>query len=92
MGGPSSIEVVVIGVGGALQTTMLQTIKPEGGCGDRMTAQSVDGKLWVENSIYSLGESHCCNSHIAVRQFRFHSKRLQVEEIASVPRIPRRHR
>jgi hypothetical protein len=85
-GGPNTIGVVVVGVGGnGYSTTALQVIEPEGQYGDRMEAQFVDGKLWVKNAVYLPGEAHCCYTRIAVRQFGFHGKRLQVEEMASVP-------
>lgn len=85
-GGPDSIGVVAIGFGGnGYATTVLQAIKPEGQYGDRMQTEFVGGKLWVKNAIYLPGEAHCCYSHIAVRQFGFHNRRLQMEEIASVP-------
>jgi hypothetical protein len=85
-GGPNTIGVVVVGVGGnGYSTTALQVIEPEGQYGDRMEAQFVDGKLWVKNAVYLPGEAHCCYTHIAVRQFGFHSKRLAVEDTASVP-------
>lgn len=84
-GGPDSITVVSVGVGGnGYSTAELQVIKPEGQYGDRMEAQFVGGKLWVKNAIYLPGEAHCCYTHTAVRQFGFHAKRLQVEEMASV--------
>src|ERR1700677_4078221 len=42
-GGPDSISVVAIGVGGnGYSTAALQVIKPESQYGDRMTAQFVD--------------------------------------------------
>jgi hypothetical protein len=85
-GGPDSISVVVVGVGGnGYSAATLQVIRPESQYGDRMTAQFVDGKLWVENALYLPGEAHCCYTHTAVRQFGFHAKRLQVELAATVP-------
>jgi hypothetical protein len=85
-GGPDSLAVVTVGFGGnGALTTALDPIKPEGHDGDRMFAEFVDGKLWVRNAVYLPGEAHCCYSHIVVRQFGFHDKRLRVEETASVP-------
>lgn len=85
-GGPDGIGVVTVGVGGnGYLTTVLQAIKAEGQYGDRMQAEFVGGKLWVKNAVYLPGEAHCCYSHIAVRQFGFHGRRLQVEKMASVP-------
>jgi hypothetical protein len=85
-GGPDSIAVVSIGTGGnGFLTGALQVIKAEGQYGDRMEAQFIGGKLWVKNAVYLPGEPHCCNSHLAVRQYGFHDRRLAVEEEASVP-------
>ncbi len=51
-GGPDSIAVVTVGFGGnGALTTVLEPIRPEGPYGDRMTAQFVDGKLWVKNAV-----------------------------------------
>lgn len=84
-GGPIGIGVVTIGAGGnGYLTTTLQTIEPADD-GDRMDAQFAGGKLWVRNSIYLPGEAHCCNTHVIVRQYGFHDKRLRVERTATVP-------
>lgn len=83
-GGPTSIGVVTVGAGGnGYLTTTLQTIQPADG-GDRMDAQFANGKLWVRNAIYLPGEAHCCYTHVVVRQFGFHDKRLRVERTAQV--------
>lgn len=85
-GSPDSIAVVSIGtVGNGFLTGALQVIKAEGQHGDRMEAQFVGRKLWVKNAVYLPGEAHSSYSHIAVRQFGFYGKRLQAEEMASVP-------
>lgn len=84
-GGPDSIAVVTVGFGGnGALTTVLEPIKPEGRDGDRMSVDFVDGKLWVRNAVYLPGEAHCCYTHVAVRQFGFHDKRLRVEKTATV--------
>lgn len=84
-GGPTSIGVVTVGAGGnGYLTTDLPTIQPADD-GDRMDAQFVGGKLWVRNSIYLPNEAHCCNTHVIVRQYGFHQKRLRVERTATVP-------
>jgi hypothetical protein len=83
-GGPIGIGVVTVGAGGnGYLTTTLQTIEPADG-GDRMDAQFVGGKLWIRNSIYLPSEAHCCNTHVVVRQYGFHQKRLHVERTATV--------
>jgi hypothetical protein len=85
-GEADSIGVVSVGYGGnGALTGALGTIKPEGQYGDRMSADFVDGKLWVKNAIYLPGEGHCCFTRIAVRQFGFHDKKLRQEVIVTVP-------
>lgn len=83
-GGPIAIGVMTVGAGGnGYLTTTLQTIEPADD-GDRMDAQFAGGKLWVRNSIYLPSEAHCCNTHVIVRQFGFHQRRLRVERTATV--------
>jgi hypothetical protein len=83
-GGPVGIGVVTVGAGGnGYLTTTFHTITPADD-GDRMDAQFVAGKLWVRNAIYLPGEAHCCYTHVIVRQFGFHEKRLRVERTATV--------
>ena len=80
----SSIGVVTVGAGGnGYLTTTLQTIAPADD-GDRIDAQFVNGKLWVQNSIYLPGEAHCCNTHVVARQFGFRNRRLRLERTATV--------
>ncbi len=83
-GGPDGISVMTVGAGGnGYLTTYLQRLRPADD-GDRMDAQFVNGKLWVKNAIYLPGEAHCCYTHIAVRQYGFHDRRLRVERTATV--------
>ena len=85
-GGPDRIAVVSIGLGGNGESTLvLPTIKPVGASGDRMNASFREGKLFIWNAVYLPGEAHCCYTHIAVRRFGFHGKKLQMEREATVP-------
>jgi hypothetical protein len=85
-GGPDAIDVVTIGLGGnGMLTMQLPRIKPAGDYGDRMGAVFRNGKLIVSNAIYLPGEAHCCFTHMAVRRFGFHDRRLVAERLATVP-------
>lgn len=84
-GGPSAIQVIGIGRGGnGMLTLALPPIKPAGESGDRLSATFRRGKLVVANAIYLPGEAHCCFTHLAVRRFGFHHRKLMVEREARV--------
>lgn len=83
-GGVNRIAVVTVGFGGnGLKTFALPTIEPDGGY-DGMYAEFHHGKLYVFNTVYLPGEAHCCPTHVAVRRFGFHNKKLAMETLATV--------